>query len=244
MISAVALIPARGGSKRVLKKNTRLLAGAPLITYTINTAKLSGIFDQIIVSTDDEATAEIAIKYGATVPELRPSKFATDSSPDIDWVSYAAENWLSNSEVNLVILRPTSPLRKPQTIKNAHEIFCQNAWADSLRAMQPVAEHPGKMWRIGEGEEATPFMDQLNRPVPTHSSPTNTLEEVWVQNASLEIVKSSTITGKKTLAGDRVLKYEMPGLEGYDINSEKDWAYLEFLIKSNPTLLSAADLRN
>ena len=141
-------------------------------------------------------------------------------------------------------MRPTSPLRKPQTLKNAHETFCQNAWADSLRAMQPVAEHPGKMWRIGEAEEATPFVDQLNRLVPTHISPTNTLEEVWVQNASLEIVKSSTVTGKKTLAGDRVLKYEMPGLEGYDINSENDWAYLEFLIKSNPTLLSAVDPRN
>ena len=237
MVNQIALIPARGGSKRVPGKNTRLLGGKPLIVHTINAAKLSGVFDEIFVSTDDDETAQIAMENGVSVPELRPREFATDVSPDIEWISHALINWVNSRDANLAILRPTSPLRKPTTIRNAFKEFYRNQWADSLRAMQLVTEHPGKMWRIGKRGEAIPFTNQGDRDIPTHSSPTNSLEKIWIQNASLEIVKSSTILNKGSLSGDFILKYEMPGLEGYDINSTSDWSYLEFLIKSEPALL-------
>jgi len=233
----VALIPARGGSKRILGKNTKVLARKPLIYYTINSALNANIFDQILVSTDDQVTADLSQEFGAIVPGLRPPEFSTDNSPDIEWVTHAVHEWLGEGVSTLAILRPTSPLRKPSTIREAFSLFTASDWADSLRGMQPISEHPGKMWRINSDNEASPYLDQLNRDVPTHSSPTNTLEKLWVQNASLEFVRVSTILDKKSLAGDRILKFELPGFEGYDLNTINDWKYLEFLIEQNPSLL-------
>jgi N-acylneuraminate cytidylyltransferase len=233
-----ALIPARGGSKRIPNKNIKPFAGRPLIAHSINAAQESGIFERIFVSTDNIEIAEIAKQYGAEVPTMRPIEFATDTSPDVDWIAHSVHEWEIPSEGTLTILRPTSPLRKPGTIKSAVQALRDASWADSLRAMQLVSEHPGKMWRISSGNEAIPFMEQNGRLIPTHSSPTNTLEEIWVQNASLEVVKAETILNKKSLAGDRILKFEMPGLEGFDLNTLSDWDYLEFLIHSDSSLIS------
>src|SRR3954453_21787497 len=85
----VGLIPARGGSKRVPRKNVRVLAGHPLVAYTIASARESGVFDDIVVSTEDEGIAEIARYYGASVPFARPLQLAGDASPDIGWVTHA-----------------------------------------------------------------------------------------------------------------------------------------------------------
>ena len=234
----IALIPARGGSKRIPNKNTKMLSGHPLIAHTINAARKSGIFDRIMVSTDDFAIAEIAKQYGAEIPTMRPAELAADTSPDIDLITYSVREWGIDEDSTLTILRPTSPLRKSATIKSAVEALQFAVWADSLRAMQKVSEHPGKMWRVNPSDEAIPFLEQHGRAVPTHSSPTNTLERVWVQNASLEVVRVETIVNKRSLAGDRVLKFEMPGLEGFDLNTVSDWEYLEFLIQSDSSLIS------
>ena len=238
MSTNFALIPARGGSKRIPKKNIKLLAGRPLIAHSINAAQESGIFERIFVSTDNIEIAEIARQYGAEVPTMRPIEFATDTSPDVDWIAHSVHEWEIPREGTLTILRPTSPLRKSGTIKSAVQALKDASWADSLRAMQLVSEHPGKMWRVHSDNEATPFIEQNGRLIPTHSSPTNTLEKVWVQNASLEVVKVETILNKKSLAGDRILKFEMPGLEGFDLNTLNDWNYLEFLIHIDRSLIS------
>jgi CMP-N,N'-diacetyllegionaminic acid synthase len=234
----IALIPARGGSKRIQNKNIRLLGGHPLIAHSINAARDTGIYDRILVSTDNFEIAQVAKQYGAEIPSIRPSEYATDTSPDIDWISYSVHEWEIAQESTLTILRPTSPLRKAATIKSAVEALTSSSWADSLRAMQLVSEHPGKMWRVNANNEAIPYLQQQDRSVPTHSSPTNTLERVWVQNASLEVVKVQTIINKGSLAGDRILKFEMPGLEGFDLNTVSDWNYLEFLIQSDRSLIS------
>ena len=238
MNANIALIPARGGSKRILNKNSKLLDGHPLIAHTINSAKNADLFDRILVSTDNFEIAEIAQGYGAEVPTMRPAQYATDSSPDIDWITHSVHEWEILEKSTLAILRPTSPLRKSATIKFAIESFERATWADSLRAMQLVSEHPGKMWRVNSTNEAFPYLEQQEQEVPTHSSPTNTLEKVWIQNASLEIVRVETILNKRSLAGERILKFEMPGLEGFDLNSIGDWNYLEFLIQSDHSLIS------
>ena len=238
MSTNIALIPARGGSKRIQNKNIRLLGGHPLIAHSINAARDTGIYDRILVSTDNFEIAQVAKQYGAEIPSMRPSEYATDTSPDIDWISYSVHEWEIAQESTLTILRPTSPLRKAATIKSAVEALTSSSWADSLRAMQLVSEHPGKMWRVNANNEAIPYLQQQDRSVPTHSSPTNTLERVWVQNASLEVVKVQTIINKGSLAGDRILKFEMPGLEGFDLNTLSDWNYLEFLIQSDRSLIS------
>ena len=137
MPSAVALIPARQGSKRVPGKNIRLLKGHPMLAYTIAPAIQSGVFDAVIVSTDSEETAAIARHYGAEVPFLRPDVFATDTSPDIEWVDYTLRALQTRSRRwdAFSLLRPTSPFRTAATMQRAWQLFASEPGVDSLRAV-------------------------------------------------------------------------------------------------------------
>lgn len=230
----VAFIPARSGSKRIKNKNIRELDGKALISYTIESALDVGAFDEVVVSTDALEIAEIAKGLGASVPSLRPAEFATDSSPDIEWLTHGINNLMSHpiEEVELIaILRPTSPLRTGATIAQAINQLRLTPWADSLRAMEVSDKHPGKMWILKESNEATPFLEQKSGGTPSHSLPTQSLQKVWVQNASLEIVRLDSVLETRTISGDRVLGFEMPGYEGFDLNTELDWIVLEQLLK-------------
>jgi CMP-N-acetylneuraminic acid synthetase len=234
----VALIPARSGSKRIKSKNIRPLAGIPLIGHTIITALESKLFSEVIVSTDSQQISDIALRFGAAAPRLRPEEIASDSSPDIDWVMHAIENMIETpvSEIEfLAILRPTSPLRTVKTMSHAINTLRANPWADSLRAMEVTDKHPGKMWIVQDSLEAVPYLNQDNELVPTHSRPTQSLQRLWVQNASLEITKLSSVLSTNSISGQRVLSFEMPEHEGFDLNSEIDWLVLEQLFKKlNP----------
>ena len=128
MSKIIALIPARSGSKRVKNKNIKVLGKHPLIAYTIQSAIESNVFDEIIVSTDSVEIKEISEYYGARVPFLRPAEFSQDTSPDIQWVRHALDYMiLQNLEYDFFsILRPTSPFRKPDTIKRALDLFMTN----------------------------------------------------------------------------------------------------------------------
>jgi len=237
----LALIPARSGSKRLPNKNIKLLNGHPLISYTIISAIQSRQFEEVIVSTDSEEIATIARYYGANVPNLRPSEFAQDLSCDIDWVNHALNFQVSNpldSIEFVAILRPTSPLRKPHTIVNALESLKENSWADSLRAMQVTDKHPGKMWEVDNYGKATPFLNQLNKNPPTHDRPTQSLRKLWIQNASIEIVKLKAIIETNSISGRSVVAFEMPGLEGFDINNKHDFEFLQFLISKDDKIIN------
>lgn len=236
----IALIPARSGSKRLPNKNVKLLNGRPLLSYSINSAIESGLFAEVIVSTDSEEIARVAKNYGASVPLLRPSEYAEDLSCDIDWVKHALECLVQNSLEKveyIAILRPTSPLRSKQTIAKALELLRENSWADSLRAMQLTDKHPGKMWALDDDNRATPFLDQSQENPPTHDRPTQSLQKLWIQNASLEIARLKAILETNSISGRSVLGFEMPGLEGFDINSPQDFEFLEYLISKNKKLI-------
>ncbi|WP_293096407.1 acylneuraminate cytidylyltransferase family protein [Moorena sp. SIOASIH] len=160
--TVVALIPARAGSKRVPGKNIRRLKGHPLIAYTIAAATQSQVFSAVIVSTDSEEVADIARYYSAEVPFLRPPEYATDKSPDIEWIDYTLRH-LSNLGRDFdcfSILRPTSPCRQPQTIQRAwQEFLAQADQVDSLRAVEKCQQHPGKMWVL-KGNLMKPLLEQ------------------------------------------------------------------------------------
>ncbi len=238
---SVALIPARSGSKRLPNKNVKNLRNKPLIAHSIEHAIESKIFSEIIVSTDSEDIASIARNYGASVPTLRPKIFASDSSPDIEWVLHALDKMVSIDKDKIefmALLRPTNPLRSSSTIVKAFDLLKHNTWADSLRAMEITSKHPGKMWILGQDFSATPFLHQKNNLTPTYDSPTQALGAVWVQNASLELARVKRVIETRSISGNKVLGFEMPGLEGFDINSQEDWDYLEFLLAKNPKLLS------
>lgn len=237
---SIALIPARAGSKRLPLKNIKLLNGIPIIAYSIIAAEKSGLFSEIIVSTDSEEVAVIAENWGAKVPSLRPEEFATDESSDIEWVSHAISKLISSpleSVDKVSILRPTSPLRSSESIVNAMNKLNACPWADSIRAMEVTNKHPGKMWILDEHNRATAFLNQSKEAIPTYNSPTQTLQKLWVQNASLEIAKMSAIIETQTISGRNVLGLELPNFEGLDINTSTDWEFLEYLTVKYPEIL-------
>ena len=238
--TCVALIPARSGSKRVVGKNVRPLAGHPLLAYTVSAARESGVFADVIVSTDAESIAEIARYYGAEVPFLRPSEMAGDLSPDIDWVRYTLETLARAGRAwdAFSLLRPTSPFRRPETIRRAWRTFLDGTGASSLRAVEPCRQHPGKMW-VAEGDRIVPLLKDGPSDPPWHSTPYQALPKVLTQNASLEIAWCRTVTETGTIAGESVVPFYTQGHEGLDVNDAKDWWYAEHLVGTGEAHLPA-----
>lgn len=238
----IALIPARGGSKRLPGKNIKLLNGVPLIGYTIASALKSKAFAEIIVSTDQREIADIALHLGAKVPMLRPEEYATDESSDIEWVLHSIDHMVNTPKVEIgfvSILRPTSPLRTSDSILKALDQLQKNEWADSVRAMERTDRHPGKMWIVDDNGRTTPYLTQPEKGIPTHNLPTQSLPKVWIQNASLEAVRYTSLVKTQSISGKNVLGIQLPNFEGYDLNTQEDWNYLEFLISQKPELLAA-----
>lgn len=230
--NAVALIPARAGSKRVPDKNIRPLAGHPLIAYTISAALQSEVFSAVIVSTDSEKYANIVRYYGAEVPFLRPPQFAGDLSPDIQWVEYTLNRLLKEGReyACFSILRPTSPFRLPETIRRAWQAFLAEEGIDSLRAVEKCSQHPGKMWVV-RGKRMVPLLPFGPPEQPWHSSQYQSLPEIYAQNASLEIAWSRVVLKEKTIAGNVLMPFFTEGNEGFDVNRAYDWSLAEEMVE-------------
>ena len=229
--SVIALIPARAGSKRVQGKNIRPLAGHPLIAYTICAAKRSGVFADILVSTDSEEYAEISRQYGAEVPFLRPAEISGDLSLDIEWIDFTLHKLqeMGREYDCFSILRPTSPFRLPTTIQRAWKEFQNEEGVDSLRAVEKVKEHPGKMWVV-RGNRMMPLLPIGPKEQPWHSSPYQALPEVYSQYASLEMAWSRVVFKGRTIAGNVVMPFFTEGYEGLDVNRPYDWELAERLV--------------
>ena len=241
--SIVALIPARAGSKRVADKNIRALAGHPLIAYTIAAALQSEVFSAVIVSTDSPLYSDIAKYYDAAVPYLRPAELAGDLSPDIEWVEYTL-NRLRQDGLEydcFSILRPTSPFRLPNTIQRAWRAFKGEKGIDSLRAVEKCKQHPGKMWVV-RGTRMVPLLPLSPTEQPWHSSQYQSLPEVYVQNASLEIAWSRVVFEGRTIAGDVLMPFFTEDYEGFDLNSSYDWNLAEHLLDSGQAPLPSISL--
>jgi CMP-N,N'-diacetyllegionaminic acid synthase len=231
MPRVVALIPARSGSKRVIDKNARTLGGHPLMAYAIAAARESGVFDAVVCSTDTGRLARIAHHYGAEIPFLRPAEFATSTSPDIEWVEDTLKRLRADGRNYdcFSILRPTSPFRTADTIKRAFAEFLAEDGVDSLRALEKVTQHPGKMWVV-RGKRMLPLMPLVPEAQPWHSSQMAALPEVFVQNASLEIAWSRVVFDGRTIAGVSIMPFFTDEAEGFDINNQYDWDYAEAMV--------------
>ena len=236
--SIVALIPARAGSKRVPDKNIRPLAGHPLIAYSIAAALESGIFADVIVSTDSEKYAQIVKHYGAEIPFLRPAELAGDQSPDIEWLEDTLKRLqgVGRAYDCFSILRPTSPFRLPETIQRAWQEFSTQNGVDSLRAVEKCSQHPGKMWVV-RGRRMTPLLPLGPAAQPWHSSQYPSLPEIYVQNASLEIAWSRVVFEDRTIAGNVVMPFLTQNYEGFDVNSEYDWQLAEHVVQAGDARL-------
>lgn len=230
-MSIVALVPARAGSRRIPGKNIRRLGGHPLLAYTVAAAQESGVFSHVVVSTDSEEIAAIARHYGAEVPGLRPAELAGATSPDIEWVHFTVDVLRERGTAVEVfsILRPTSPLRQPDTIRRAWQEFEPDLEADSLRAVEPCRQHPAKMWVV-DGSRMSPLLDDEGHDPPWHSTPYQALPRIYVQNASLEIARARVLEDGATISGTVIRPFLCAHHEGFDLNDPEDWWVLERLI--------------
>ena len=229
---AVAFVPARAGSERVPHKNVRLLAGHPLLAYAIETALQSGIFTRVVVSTDAADIAEIARWYGAEVPFLRPTEYATSTSPDIEWLTFTLER-LGEPFDLFAIVRATNPFRGPAVVRRGLEQLLATPEADSLRAVERVKQHPGKMWVLADdGKTMSPLLDQSHLDVAWHAGQYQALPEVYSQNSALEIAWTRVVSETGTREGRVVAPFFTEGHEGFNVDDEEDWARAERLLGS------------
>jgi CMP-N,N'-diacetyllegionaminic acid synthase len=236
---AVAFVPARAGSERVPHKNVRLLAGHPLLAYAIETALRSGVFARVVVSTDSEDIAEIARWYGADVPFLRPAEYATATSPDIEWLTFTLDR-LGEPYDLFAIVRATNPFRGPDVVRRGLEQLLATPEADSLRAVERVKQHPGKMWVLAEdGQTMSPLLDQSQLDVAWHAGQYQALPGVYSQNSALEIAWTRVVSETGTREGRVVAPFFTEGHEGFNVDDEEDWERAERLIASGAASLPA-----
>jgi CMP-N,N'-diacetyllegionaminic acid synthase len=203
----LALIPARGNSKSIPRKNLLVIAGKPLIAYTILQAKAARTITRVIVSTDDEEIAAVARQWGAEVPFLRPDEFAQDLSPDIDAFRHALQ-WLDANERYrpevVVHLRPTCPMRRVELIDHAISRLLECSDADALRSVTQAMLSPYKMWRMGGDGYLEPFCRIEGIP-DCQSLPRQMLPQVFWQNGYVDVIRPRAVLEKHSMWGTRVI---------------------------------------
>jgi CMP-N,N'-diacetyllegionaminic acid synthase len=241
MPSAVGLIGARSGSERVKDKNVRRLAGHPLLAYAIEAARRSEVFDRIVVSTNSEQIAQVARWYGADVPFLRPVEYATSTSPDIEWIAWTLPRLEERYDL-FAIVRATNPFRGPDAIRRGLDQLLSTPEADSIRAVERVKQHPGKMWVIDElGRLMRPLLDQSHLDVAWHAGQYQALPPVYVQNSALEIAWTRVVGATGTREGRMLAPFLTEGYEGLNIDDEEDFARAEKLVATGRAQLPAVE---
>jgi CMP-N-acetylneuraminic acid synthetase len=233
MTEVLAIIPARGGSKSIPRKNIRSFAGHPLIAYSIAAGLAAETVSRVIVSTDDPEIAAISRHYGADTPFLRPAAVAQDNTPDLP-VFQQALSWLVENEgydPDIVVqLRPTSPLRRVAHIDQAVYRLLEQPAADAVRTVCVPFQNPFKMWRIGQDGFMHPLIEtQFKEP---YNMPRQELPEVYWQTGYVDAAWTDTILSKVSMTGDRILPLVIDPSEWIDIDSPDDWRRAERLLES------------
>ena len=197
----------------------------------------SGRFERVVVSTDSEEIADVARWYGADVPFLRPAEFATATSPDIEWLAYTLERLDERYEL-FALIRATNPFRGPDVVRRGLEQLLATPEADSLRAVELVKQHPGKMWLLsGDGRTMSPLLDQSELDVAWHAGQYQALPPVYSQNSALEIAWTRVVTETGTREGSVLAPFLTQGLEGFNVDDEDDWGQAARLVASGEATL-------
>jgi len=234
MTETLALIPARGGSKGIPRKNIRDFAGYPLVAWSIAAGLKSELVTRVVVSTDDEEIASVAREYGAETPFLRPAEFAQDNTTDLPVFEHALD-WLRDNEDYLpdvvVQLRPTSPIRPRGLVDDAVKILLSHSDADCVRGVVSAGQNPHKMWRLSEGENSPMVnlldVDGLAEP---YNAPRQSLPPVYWQTGHIDAIRTSSILQKKSLTGDVIYPIIIDSRYTVDIDNLQDWARYEHLV--------------
>ena len=216
----VTIIPARGGSKSVPRKNIINLMGQPLICFTIAYSLKCPLINRTIVSTDDEEIANISSQAGAEVPFKRPTEYAEDKSRDYEFMRHALNFFESKGEIYdaYCLLRPTSPLRPEGLIEAAVEILEQNPHCTSVRTTALVSEHPYRVWKQADEGHIETVIDEVYEP---YNLPRQELPKWLFQTGDLELIRRETIL-RGSVSGSHVFPLIISHHEMVDIDSQED----------------------
>ena len=226
----LAIIPARGGSKGLPRKNIKPLLGKPLVAWTIEQAFKSKYLDEIIVNTDDEEIAEISKKYGAKIPFIRPKELALDNTPTFDVIEHTIKFYKENLKKEfdyVVLLEPTSPLRKDNDIDNAIKKLIDNDKYDSLVSLGKVyLEHPSIVKQI-KGDYIVPYIDE-NKNIKRRQD----LEDVYFPYGVIYISKVDELLHYKTFYQPKTGYYLIERWQCYEVDDIYDFICIEAILKN------------
>ena len=226
----LAVIPARGGSKGIPKKNLVPFQGMPLIVHSIRHAQESSLVTRVVVSTENDEIRSVALAHGAEVPFPRPAELAGDQVLDIPVFQHVLSELerREHYKPDLVVhLRPTTPHRKPGWIDEAVRLLIDNPMADSVRSVSKPEKHPYRMFTIDSEGYLDPIMKHLH-PVP-YLLRRQDLPDVYYYNCVIDVTRPTTIFGKNSMTGDRIFPYIMDPAEVIDIDTRQDLRIAELL---------------
>jgi CMP-N,N'-diacetyllegionaminic acid synthase len=229
-MKVLGVVTARAGSKGLPGKNVKLLAGKPLLAYTIEAARASGALDAVILSTEDEQIAEVGRQLGCDVPFIRPRDLAQDDTPHLPVIQHAVR-WMAeraNYACDAVmILQPTSPLRRPEDIRAAVDLL-ERSGADSVVSASeiPAHAHPMRALRIDDTGAAVLFV--TGERVRHRINRRQDLPAAWVMNGAIYVCRTHVLFAREpSLYGDRVMVYRMPADRGLSIDDARDFGEAE-----------------
>ena len=239
-IKVLAIIPARGGSKGIPRKNILPFAGYPLIAYSIAAGLQAHTEMRVVVSTDDEEIAEVARSWGAETPFMRPAELSQDGTLDLPVFQHAL-NWLDRHENYhpdaIVHLRPTSPVRPPDLVDRTIQVLMAHPAADSVRGITLASQNPFKMWLLdGEDQPIRPLMA-----VPgideSYNAPRQLLPTAYF-HCVIDAMRSNTILKLNSMSGQTILPVLFDPAYDVDLDTPDDWRLAEErIIRAGPLMV-------
>lgn len=217
----LAIIPARGGSKRIPRKNIREFLGKPIISYSIESALNSGLFDEVMVSTDDNAIAKIALECGAKVPFLRSDKNADDYSTTLDVIEEVIEAYEQKGKEfeNICCIYPTAPFISSDKLKEAYQLLINKKY-DAVVPVMAFSFPPQRSLQLQDGKLTYSFPEYEN-------SRSQDLEKLYHDTGQFYLLKVSKLHQNKSLVPSNTGAIIISELEAQDIDNEKDWKLAE-----------------
>jgi N-acylneuraminate cytidylyltransferase len=240
----LSVIPARGGSKGIIRKNIKVLAGEPLLAYTIHEARKSKYITRVVVSTEDDEIARVAEEYGVRVPFRRPNELALDHVTDLPVFQHCLL-WLKEKEGYtpdiLVHLRPTAPLRTADHIDTGIELLLASPDADCVRSVTCVAQHPLKMWSLEDGYLAPFISGEMSGIREAYNMPRQKLPPAYIQNGAVDVIRAEVLLTKGSMSGDIIKAFIMKEDESVNIDNPLDWELAEILMNRRRRRMSGFD---
>ena len=219
MTSCLAVIPCRGGSKGVPRKNLREIGGIPLVAHSIRAAREAKLITRAIVSTDDDEIANVARDYGGDVPFIRPSEYATDIAKSIDVALHSLKYCIENGEHYdvVVLLQPTTPLRRAADIDATIDLLVRHPEYNCAITVKPVgSSHPNYLYQsVGDSEKMAPFLDSNMAEVRRQE-----FDNVYVRNGAVYAVRAKYMLENSMLTDTNVLAHVMSEETSVNIDDE------------------------